>query len=261
MSAGKNCAARSARTVISRVASPGDSLEPHRRPRELGLFRKRRVRAAIEEQRWLGDLRAMQHDNAANDDPVIAAFMDRVHPASDGCRRSFQPRSTFPRDERKRRRRSGRPRASEIGRNIPLTSGKDVDRKARRTVNQLPGLRVFPDTEEEEERVERQRGKGVGRHRVNGAIHLERDDGHARGVIACCLPERARVDRMTVRTHTAGTHAAPLRAARAFTGNTARAERTNSRTVRKVLSFLQAMRTSRRAFGSASGTTATPLAR
>ena len=46
---------------------PTDSLEPQRRARELALFPQGRVRAAIEEKRLLGDLRAMQRNHAAND--------------------------------------------------------------------------------------------------------------------------------------------------------------------------------------------------
>src|SRR5262245_52957049 len=152
-----------------------------------------RVAASVKKQRR-GTRRPVQHQHPAHDNPVIPAVMDRVYRAADGRRATVQPWAAFPLEECKFRRQWTRPAAREIRGEVLLLSVEDVDGEAVHRVNDLARFRRLAHAEQDQRRVERDRGKRVGGQRPDYAVDLGRDDRHARCELPDSLAEGTRID-------------------------------------------------------------------
>src|SRR5262245_41453332 len=151
------------------------------------------VTAPVKEQRRSTRCPVQRHHPADND-PVIAALMNRVYRAANCCRATVEQRAPLPVEEGKRRRPRMCPPAGEIGGEILLVSVEDVHRKALHCVNGLTCFRRLPHAEQDQRRIERHCGEGVRRQRADHTVDLGRDDRHARGEVPDGLTEGARID-------------------------------------------------------------------
>src|SRR5215204_5349581 len=145
-------------------------------------------------QRLPGLFVPIRSNHVTDNDPVIAAFVNRVSAAAHRRDAALEPRPTVPVDKRKRRWRRIPPQASEIGRQIALRVAEDADGEARRLVNQEAGFGLFAEAEQHERRIERQRRKRVRRHRPDLAVQLHRDHRDASDKTPHGVPEGARFD-------------------------------------------------------------------
>src|SRR5687768_11440412 len=107
------------------------------------------ILSAEEDQRLSGVFIAIRRDDLADDDPVIAAFVDAMGAASKSGNTAFEQRTAFPRHERERRRRRvRRPSTREVRREIALVPAQDADRKAGRRADMATGFGLFPEAEQ-----------------------------------------------------------------------------------------------------------------
>src|SRR5437762_15333 len=155
-----------------------------------------RVAAAMKDQgsRTGG---AMQRYDLPHDNPVVSTLVDGIRRTADGRRAAIEPPATLPLEPLERRRRRLLPPAGEIRGEVLLLLAEDVHREALHAVDDLAGFRGLAHAEQYERRIERHRRKRVDGQRADRAVHLGRDDRHARGELADRLAEHARIDHET----------------------------------------------------------------
>src|ERR1043166_6136358 len=113
------------------------------------------VAAAEEHERIALVVAAIHGDDAADEDPVVAAFMNGVDVAAECGRAPFEPRAAVPVGEREGGRLRFLPGAGEVRREVTLLLREDVDRKDGPGVGELAGARALSDADEDERRRQR----------------------------------------------------------------------------------------------------------
>src|SRR5688572_13636778 len=107
-----------------------------------------------EHQRAGLTLAGFDADHAADDDPVIAALVDRIEIARQRRSAPFEPRTSRPVNEVECGQFGASPRSREELGKIPLVLGEDVDREPCGLVNRLTGSRFLAHAEQHQGRLE-----------------------------------------------------------------------------------------------------------
>ena len=189
------------RPTATRRPSPSRRAAERRRPgrsaRIRGSATERLGQPAIASgkiQEWLATL-ILARNELADEDIVIAARQNVVNPAVEECEAIGQDRRAG------RRRRDVEvgeilgSRGGKSPRDVLLLEAEDVYREAAVLLQVVERRGAFIDGDQDERRVERERGDGVGREAVAARLAIGRHHGDTRGEVAHDLPLHLRVER------------------------------------------------------------------